>query len=62
MDGGLVLVPCLVVETKEECGGGVRLCEKTERRGILYVAGDGLVASLMESTALDKPLWLVFFF
>ena len=52
VDGGLVLVPCLVVETKEECGGGVLLCEKTERRGILYVAGDGLVASLMESTAL----------
>lgn len=31
MEGGLVLVPCLVVETKEECYG-VLLSEKRERK------------------------------
>lgn len=59
MEGGLVLVPCLVVETKEECCD----CEKRERekgRGrkeedmrFLYVAGDGLVALIMESMHLE---------
>ena len=58
MEGGLVLVPCLVVETKEECYG-VLLSEKRERErggedmGFLYVAEDGLVALLMESMHLE---------